>query len=333
VTSSDRYPAGVAAVAAGVMVWGGVAVAAKWVEGVDGLVLGFHRLWVGALVTTVVFLASGRRLRVALLRDCLPGGIAFAADIALFFSALKLTTVANATVVGALQPALLLVVIGPLFGERVSRSYLVWTALAIGGVAVVMSASSTSAAWSLSGDVLAVAALLAWTGYFVASKQARVRLDTLEYLTGMTIVAALALAPVALLAGGSLVVPSAADWVVIVLLAVASGGVGHFLMNWAHPYVPLSHVSLLTLGVPVVSTVVAAVLLDEPLLPIQALGMLVVVVALAVVVTRTPAAGGRTAGAGGSSPEQRDQSRQGPVSTTPSSGEASTARSSSTARA
>ena len=331
-TSSDRYPAGVAAVGAGVMVWGGVAVAAKWVEGVDGLVLGFHRLWVGALVTTVVFLASGRRLRVALLRDCLPGGIAFAADIALFFSALKLTTVANATVVGALQPALLLVVIGPLFGERVSRSYLVWTALAIGGVAVVMSASSTSAAWGLSGDVLAVAALLAWTGYFVASKQARVRLDTLEYLTGMTIVAALALAPVALLAGGSLVVPSAADWVVIVLLAVASGGVGHFLMNWAHPYVPLSHVSLLTLGVPVVSTVVAAVLLDEPLVPIQALGMLVVVVALAVVVTRTPA-GGRQAGAGGSSPAPEDQSRQGPVSTTPSSGEASTARSSSTARA
>jgi drug/metabolite transporter (DMT)-like permease len=307
-------------------------VAAKLVDGVDGLVIGFHRLWIGALVTTAVFLASGRRLSVSLLRACLPGGIAFAADIALFFSALKLTTVANATVVGALQPALLLVVIGPLFGERVSRSYLGWTALAIGGVAVVMFGSSTTTAWSPGGDVLAVGALIAWTGYFVASKRARLRLGTLEYLTGLTIVAAAALAPVVLLRGGALAVPSAEDWAIVVLLAVASGGMGHFLMNWAHPHVPLSHISLLTLGVPVVSTVAATVILDEPLLPAQVLGMAVVILALAVVVTRRPA-GPPVPVALPETDVLGDQSRQGPVSAGPSDGRASTARSSSTARA
>src|SRR5687768_13131774 len=114
----DRRPvAGTVAVLVAVTVWGGVAVVARLVEDVDGVVLGFHRLWVGALVTLVVLYATGRRLTWMVLRRSLPGGLAFALDIALFFSALKHTTVANATVVGALQPALVLLVAGRLFGE------------------------------------------------------------------------------------------------------------------------------------------------------------------------------------------------------------------------
>jgi drug/metabolite transporter (DMT)-like permease len=283
----ERRPlAGSLAVLSAVGVWGGVAVVAKLVDEIDGLVLGFHRLWIGAVVTSAVFYARGGRYNRRLLRLCLPGGLAFGLDIVLFFSALKHTTVANATVIGALQPALVLLLVGRLFGEQVTVRAVVWTIVAIGGVALVVFGSAGTPVWSPEGDLLATGALFAWTWYFVASKQARRDLNALEFLAGMTLVAAVAVTPVALLSGQRLDPGGAGDWAKIAALAIGSGGLGHLLISWAHDHVDLSTMSLLTLAVPVVAAVSAALFLDERIVALQVLGMAIVVCALGTVVLR-----------------------------------------------
>ena len=283
----ERRPlAGSLAVLSAVAVWGGVAVVAKLVDEVDGLVLGFHRLWIGAVVTSAVFYARGGRFNRRLLRLCVAGGLAFGLDIVLFFSALKHTTVANATVIGALQPALVLLLVGRLFGEKVTARAVVWTVVAIGGVALVVFGSAATPVWSPGGDLLATGALFAWTWYFVASKQARRELNALEFLAGMTVVAAVAVAPVALLSGQRLDPGGAGDWAKIAALAVGSGGLGHLLISWAHDHVDLSTMSLLTLAVPVVAAVSAALFLDERIVALQVVGMAIVLCALGTVVLR-----------------------------------------------
>jgi len=282
-----RPAAGSGAVLFAVTVWGGVTVVPKLVEEVDGLVVGFHRLWIAAAATLAVFLATGGRLSWRLLRFSLWGGLAFGLDVVLFFSAVKHTTIANATVIGALQPALVLLVAGRLFGERITASIITWSMIAIGGVAVVMYGSSGTPVWSLTGDLLACGALLAWTGYFVASKQGRRELNAFEYLTGMIIVAAVAVAPIALLSGQRLEPGGLDGWAWITLLAVGSGGFGHLLINWAHDHIDLSVMSLLTLAVPVVAVISAAIFLDEEIVLTQVVGMAIVVVALGMVVLRT----------------------------------------------
>ena len=67
----------------------------------------------------------------------------------------------------------------------------------------------------------------------------------------------------------------------------AGSRVKAFLMNFAHPHIPLYLASLLTLAVPVMSTAVAAFFLDEPVNAVQVLGMAVVLVAVALVEQRT----------------------------------------------
>jgi drug/metabolite transporter (DMT)-like permease len=283
-TREHRRPAaGTAAVLVAVSVWGGVAVVARLVDDVDGLVLGFHRLWIGALATLTVFYATGRRLTPRTLRLAVPGGVAFAVDIVLFFSALKHTTIANATIVGALQPALVLLVAGRLFGERVTPRLVIWSAVGIAGVGLVVYGSTGAPSWSPVGDLLAVGALFAWTGYFIASKQVRREIAPFEYLTAMLVIATAIVAPLALLSGNRLDPGGAGEWAWIVALAVGSGGVGHLLVNWAHEHVDLAVMSLLTLAVPVVAVVSAAIFLDEPIEWAQVAGMAVVVVALGVV--------------------------------------------------
>lgn len=286
--ASERRPvAGTVAVLFAVSVWGGMAVIVRKVDHVDGLVLGFHRLWIGALATVVIFYATGRRLSRRSFRLSLLGGLAFGSDIVLYFSAIKNTTVANATVVGALQPALVLLIAGPMFGEPVTASIVTWSAVAIAGVVIVVYGSSGAPVWSVAGDLLAVGALLAWTVYFVASKRVRQQIAPFEFLTAMIVIAALLVAPVALLSGQRLDPGGPGQWAWIVAIAVGSGGVGHLLLNWAHAHIDLSVMSLLTLMVPVVAVISAVIFLDESIEWVQVAGMAIVLAAVGVVAVGT----------------------------------------------
>src|SRR2546423_1724103 len=160
---------------------------------------------------------------------------------------------------------------------------LAWTAVAVLGVAIVVFGPGHVVGRGFGGDALAVGALVAWTWYFVASKRARQRLTAFEYQAALGIVAFLVVTPIVLVGGDSLAVPDAATWG-WVLFMVALPGSGHLLMNWAHAYVPLTVTSLLTLTTPIIAALGAAVVVGEPLLLVQAVGMAVVIVGLAVVV-------------------------------------------------
>ena len=105
-TGSRDRTLGLLAAASAVIVWGSSSVLVKDIDGVSGLVIGFHRMWIGCVLTSAAFLISGGRFSWRLLRLSLAGGIAFALDIVLFFSALQQTSVANATIIGAMQPVL-----------------------------------------------------------------------------------------------------------------------------------------------------------------------------------------------------------------------------------
>lgn len=281
---AERRPvAGMVAAGSAVVVWGASSVMLKQVEGVTGLGLASYRLWIGAVVVTAVFLASGRRLSWSLLRTSALGGLAFGLDIVLYFTAVQETSIANATVIGALQPVLVLLVAGRLFGEHARAAELLWGGLAIAGAALVVLGGDGGGANSTHGDVLAVGALLAWTAYFVWSKTARQTLTAFEYLTGMAIVAAVVIVPAPLLVEGTLTAPTMTGWVTIVWITLTNGLIGHFLMTWAHGHVTLLTMSLLTLGIPVVAALSAAVFIDEPMASPQVAGMVVVLLALGVV--------------------------------------------------
>jgi Na+/H+-translocating membrane pyrophosphatase len=93
----QRPLAGTLAATTGVVLWGCLVPVAKKAEDVNGIVLGFHRLWIGAIAVLIVFYATGGRLTVKTLKTSVWGGVLFGADIIFLFSAIKLTTVANAT--------------------------------------------------------------------------------------------------------------------------------------------------------------------------------------------------------------------------------------------
>jgi drug/metabolite transporter (DMT)-like permease len=281
--SEHRFPLGLLAATTAVVVWGVSAVAIKQVEGLNGIGVACYRIWIGAVVVTLLFLATGGRFSRSLLRDSFLGGLTFTADLVLFFCAVQITSVANATIIGALQPVLVLVIAGPLFGERARVVEVLWGGVAIAGTAIVVLGGDGGGANSLRGDLLAIAALFAWTAYFVATKTARARLSAFEFLTGMAVWSAVLVVPLPLIVDGSLGTTDAAGWITIVYIAIVNGLLGHFLMAYAHGHVTLVTISLLTLAIPVFSAGAAALWIDEPLTLVQVAGMALVLGALAIV--------------------------------------------------
>ena len=252
---------------------------------INGLALAFHRLWIAAIIFTAVLYATGGRLTAASFRHGWKGAVFFTADIATFYLAVKYTTLADATTISALQPALILFIAGSMFGERVRPRHIVCTVIAIVGVLAVVRGSSTSGDVTAFGEVMAVLALFAWVGYFVYSKQARQHLGTVEYLTVIMIVGVPLMLPLSLLTGQL----TDQGWLSLsdygwVFLVIALPGTGHLLINWAHNHTTITLTSLLTLLMPAISTACAAVFLDQEVTALTVIGISVVLVSLAFVI-------------------------------------------------
>lgn len=277
------------AVACAVVLWGGSAVAIKAVSA-SGLVTAFYRLWFAIPLLWAIPLiqpAVRDRLTSRWLVACLVGGTLFFLHQALFFTSLKLTTVANVTLIGALQPAVVLLAAGPLFDERPTLRSVIWAAVAFGGTVLIVLGARASAAWSLYGDVLAFANLFAFCGYFLASKHFRRDVHTLEYVIGMTTVSGVWMLGAALATGQDLAAPDGWEWLVLFAIAALPGTLGHFLTNWAHAHATALSISMILLAAPVIATLGATAVLGEQLYPVQMIGGLIVLTAITIVVRST----------------------------------------------
>jgi drug/metabolite transporter (DMT)-like permease len=270
------------AVVAAVVSWGFGAILVK-VMSIDGVSLAFYRLWLGFGLMILVVSVRRRRPTLEALRFAAPGGILFGVNVALFFSAVNHTTIANANLISALQPAIVLLFAGPLFGETVGWRAVSWTGVSIVGVAIAIVGAAGAPEWSPLGDAMAVGAVLLLTGYFLFSKRARASVGTLEYMVCVQFVSALVITPIALFSG-HVDPPRGIDWLWMTVIVFGTGTGAHLLINWAHAYVDVSVSSLMMLLVPVVAYVAAWALLDESLTLMQiggsaiALGAMVVIV-------------------------------------------------------
>jgi probable blue pigment (indigoidine) exporter len=277
------FRAGLVAVSAAVAAWGVTGVLIKSID-MDPIAIAAWRFLLYAVLLTVWLSARGSRLSVRILRGSFAGGAFLAADVMLFFTAVQLTNIVNATTIGAMQPIVIAVFATRVLGERIHGREYAAAAVAIVGVVVVITQSSGTPEWSGLGDLAAVGALLTWSAYFIFAKRAAGTLTPLEFTVGTGWWVAALSFPTGLLVGQDMSPPPSSELVPLLALLVVGGLLGHSLMNWGIPRLPLWLSSTLTLLIPVFASIAAWVFLDEALNAWQLAAMAVVVGALAVVV-------------------------------------------------
>ncbi len=282
-TGRSELSMGIAGAALAVTAWGASSVVAKIID-MGAMALIAYRFLLFAIVMAALMAARRTPVTRAAMRHSLWGGITLGIDAGLFFTAVKFTTVANATIINALQVVIVSVVSARLYGERMSRRDVGYATLAMLGVAVVAFGSSSSEHWSLGGDLAAIGALFGWSAYFIATRHAQTKVTTQQYTVCVAIYVGLLNVPLAALFGQDLSWPTGESWMWLVIMAFGSGILGHTAMNWSLRHVPLWLASTLTLGIPVVASGLAWLVFGEALSVLQMVAMGWVVVALGMIV-------------------------------------------------
>lgn len=275
--------AGLFGAAIAVSAWGGGSVLAKLIS-MDGMAIAVYRFSIFSLLMLLWLRIRGTTISARVMRHSFLGGLALGIDVALFFSAVKLTNVVNATLIGSLQPVFVGIIAARFYGERIYRRDVAWSVVAIIGVGLVVLASNDTPEWSALGDLLALGAMLSWGCYFIASKNSKEHLTPTEFTTGSSIWTALINVPLAFAFGQDLSWPSSNDWFWLLVMTALAGFVGHTMMNWSLVRIPLWIGSTFTLSIPVAASLIAWAALGEALSIGQVLPMALVLGALWMIV-------------------------------------------------
>jgi len=281
--NASELSRGLIGAAIAVCAWSTGTVLAKGID-MGGLAIGAYRFAFFSIAIVTWMWMRGTPFRLRVMRDSMWGGIALGADIALFFSAVKLTTIVNATIIGSLQPIIVGVIAARFFGERIRPRDAIWSLVALAGVVLVITAGPSGEASDIRGDLLALAAMLSWSAYFIASKNSKKLLTSTEFTAGTSIWTALICIPLGFAFGQDMSWPTWENWGLLLAMAIGSGLIGHALMNWSLVRIPLWVGSTFTLLIPVFSALLAWVFLDESLSVGQGIAMGVVIGALAMIV-------------------------------------------------
>lgn len=280
--SRERLAISVGAIA--VFAWGFGPLLVRGIDASAATIV-FWRLWLATPVMVGAAYLSGGRVSLHLLKAVFVPGVLFGTSMIVGFTSFQTTSIANATLIGALQPALMLF-IGPLlFGDRTGSRQVLLAVIALAGIGTVVLGAKQSSGASLHGDMLALINLGLWTAYFVRVKQVRNKgVHAGALIAGVFCVAAVVISPWVLLTSHDLGAIHGSDWLLIGAMVLVSGLVGHGLMTWAQRHLDITLASLLTLGSPVISAVGAWIVFGQHLSSVQIAGSLVVLAALGAIV-------------------------------------------------
>jgi drug/metabolite transporter (DMT)-like permease len=248
------------------------------------------RFWVSVpIVWAVTYATGGRVSRAVLRRTALPGAL-FGINLVFVFSALQHSSVAVLAVIQTLQPGVVLLVAGPILGERATGWHVSWTAIGVLGVVVAILGGDPEVRGSPLGVVFGVASMLTFTGYYLINRRTRATtpISPMEWMCGVTLFAGLFVTPIALAlsSGDDYRQLAGADWLYLGFVAIVVGIVGHTMMSWAHRFIPAARSSLFLLAMNIVAIAAAWPIHDEPVTPVQGLGAVIVLLAVAAVLSR-----------------------------------------------
>lgn len=203
-------------------------------------------------------------------------GLLFAADLAVWHWSIHYTSVANATLLANFAPIFVVLFGWFAFRKRVSRRFVVAMLVALAGTTLLVGGDFRLDPRVLLGDALGLTTAVFYAGYLLSVKNLRERCPTFTIMARSGVVTVAALLPIALVSGEKLLPDTAAGWRVLLALALVSHVGGQSLIAFALAKLPAPVASVSLLVQPVTAMAAAASMLGEKVVPLQLLGVVLV---------------------------------------------------------
>lgn len=279
--------------ALGVFAIGWSALFVRW-SAVPGWTSAFWRMAIAQLVFVPWALAARRGVPArspsqAAVRDAVVAGVFFAADLALFNTAVMVSSAANATLLGTNAPIFVALGAWLLYRDRPTRRFWAGFALSFTGMIAIVAIDLVRHPQLGLGDLFAVGGAACYAGYLLYVRRSRQEIDALTFSAISGIAATATLLVICLVIGTPLHGYPAQSWWALLGLALVTQVVGHLSVAYSLGRLPVSRTSIALLGQAPLTALLAVPLLGERISLLQLLGGGLVLVGI-YVVNRAPRA-------------------------------------------
>ena len=262
------------------------AIFVRWAE-IPGSASAFYRVLIAGAVLVPWRMARGATRTApdrAAVWTAVAGGVFFALDLALWNTAVLRTQVAIASLLGNNTPIFVGLMSWFVLRRRPRASFWIGLALAMAGAVAIMSVNLTGlGAGSLSGDLMALAASVFFAAYLITTERIRASMDTLTFNT-LAIAGSIAtLLVICVALDLPMIGYSTRTWLALAGLGLISQLGAYYALVYALGHLPATVTSVGLLAQVPCTAILAALLLREPLTPIQLAGGALVLVGIYVV--------------------------------------------------
>lgn len=190
-------------------------------------------------------------------------GIILASHFAFWISSLGKTSVASSVILVTSHPLLVGPVSHYFLKERLSKANIIGILLSFFGVIVLVygnNSFSTNNIDSLEGNILAILGGIGAGLYILGGRKVRKNISVWTYAIIVYSVATVVIFTLCLMFNSPISGFIFQDYIIILLIAVFAGILGHTLYNWSLKYVHASIASVVLLGEPIGSSILAYII-------------------------------------------------------------------------
>jgi drug/metabolite transporter (DMT)-like permease len=274
-SSSPGHRKAYAVLALGVFAIGWSALFVRW-SAVPGWTSAFWRMALAQVVFVPWALlarpAGAPRMSRAAVRDAIIAGVFFAADLALFNTAVMVSSAANATLLGTNAPIFVALGAWLLYRDRPTRRFWAGFVLSFVGMIAIVGTDVVRHPHLGLGDAFAVGGAACYAGYLLYVRRSRQGIDALTFSAVSGVAAMATLLLICLVIGTPLHGYPARSWWALVGLALVTQVVGHLSVAYALGRLPVSRTSIALLGQAPLTAILAVPLLGERLSALQIVG-------------------------------------------------------------
>jgi len=203
-------------------------------------------------------------------------GLFWTGDLVAWHWGLKLTSIANASLLTMTGPIFVTLGAWLLFREHVGRGFLLGLIISLAGAAPLVATSVELSGEHLRGDAIAVSAAGFFAAYLLAIKQMRGGLPTGTIMCLTCLFSLPGLFAAAWLSGESLAPPTPHGWFIVIALALSAQAFGQAFIALAMSRLPASFTSVALLVQPFLAILLGWLVLGEAATALQCVGGLVV---------------------------------------------------------
>ena len=237
---------------------------ARYLDNVPAVAISFWRMGFGALILWMISVIKKQTpLSYENRNKTIMAGIFLGIHFALFFGAIKLTTIANATFLGTLAPLFTYFIEKFILKRKHHTVLLLGLGLAITGAMIIVGNQFDFSSDFTLGNLLAIACSLFLGMAFIISEKIRRTVGTISYSRTLFLTATITLLIIAFFTNSSLTGFSHNEYGGLLLLGIVPTLIGHGSMYFAVRYVSPTVVASTPMGEPILASIFAWFLFQE----------------------------------------------------------------------